>query len=124
MKKILYRLFIYLWVGVMLFLGIHLFFFAEKKATIEESENRTLAPFPEIYSENVFGGGFSQGMESWMSDHTPFRKDTIGISRSLRQFLSLASVEEQLADMTRTDDALSEPEVSEEELAAAARAHL
>ncbi|MBQ1891663.1 MAG: hypothetical protein II164_04910 [Firmicutes bacterium] len=124
MKKILYRLFIYLWVGVMLFLGIHLFFFAEKKATVEESENRTLAPFPEISSENVFGGGFSQGMESWMSDHTPFRKDTIGISRSLRQFLSLASVEEQLADMTRTDDALSEPEVSEEELAAAARAHL
>ena len=122
MKKILFRLFIYLWVGVMVLIGIHLFFFAEKEATVEENENRTLAPFPGINTETIFGGSWSQDMENWMSDHTPFRNKTIEISRTIRQTLSLASVEEQLANMTRTDDALSEPDVSEEELIAAARA--
>ena len=124
MKKALYRLFIYLWIGVMVLIGIHLFFFAEKEATVEESENRTLAPFPSINAETVFGGSWSQDMENWMSDHTPFRNGTIEISRTIRQTLSLASVEEQLANMTRTDDALTEPEVSEEELIKAARALL
>jgi len=124
MKKLLFKTFIVLWVGIMVLLGIYLFFFAERTATVEESENRTLAPFPGISAESIFGGNWSQDMENWMSDHTPFRRTTIGISRSIRQFLSFASAEEQLADMTRTDDALSEDSVSEEELEKAARALL
>ena len=122
MKNALYRTFIYIWIGVMVFLGIYLYVFAEREASFEESENRTLAPLPDFSAESVFGGNWSQSMENWMSDHTPFRKETIGISRTIRQSLSFASAEDQLADMTRTDDALSDTEISEDELDRAARA--
>lgn len=48
--------------------------------TFSEKEKRTLASFPETSLETVFNGQFEQGLETWMSDHVPFRDGFVGMN--------------------------------------------
>lgn len=107
MKKILFRLFVILWVAVLALLGLYYLLLSPRESSFDESENRALAAAPALSAETVFGGGLSEGTENWMADHVPERRALIGFFQQLRDRLSLADYEDSLVAAARTDDALT-----------------
>ena len=107
MKKILFRAFTLLWVAGMALLGLYFLLFSPRESSYDENENRALAAAHSLTAETVLGGELSRDAEDWMADHVPQRRALIVFSQRLRDTLSLASYEDSLAILTRTDDALS-----------------
>ena len=58
-KKFLPKVYIALWMVLLLSLGIFYAGFAPRDAEYTETENRTLAAFPQVTAENLFSGQFS-----------------------------------------------------------------
>ena len=52
---------------------LSIFFLAFKKETFSENENRYLETFPTFSFENVENGKYMKGLESYITDHFPFR---------------------------------------------------
>lgn len=52
-----------------------------------ETENRTLAQFPEFSWENLKNGSFTQGMEDYFADQFPLRDDWTGLKARCEQLL-------------------------------------
>ena len=119
MKKILFRLFVILWVAVLALLGLYYLLLSPRESSFDESENRALAAAPALSAETVFGGGLSESMENWLADHVPQRRTLIGFHQRLRDTLSFASYEDSLAVIGRVDDALA-GELSDDEFNALA----
>ncbi len=82
--------------------GILLIVLSPKEETPSEYENRMLEAFPSLKIENIFSGGFAQGMERYLSDHFAGRQKLIELSGRFSDSLSLLSKEQQ-AKLTAMD---------------------
>ncbi len=116
MKKAAYPFFVLLWAGLLACMGLFCAFFAPREATAEETENRTLAAAPVLSAEALVSGRYGTELETWLSDHVPFRRQLIFADRRVRDVLSVAGYEDALEQMGGTSDALSAEDVGEEEL--------
>ena len=95
-KKILPKVYIALWMVLLLGLGIFYAGFAPRDAEFTETENRTLAAFPEVTAESLFSGRFSQEIETYLLDRFPLRDQAIDGVNRLQSFLSFATYDEYL----------------------------
>ena len=68
MKKLHIKAFVALWMALLLCLGIYYAGFAPRESRFTETENRTLAGFPEVTAESVFSGRFGQEFETYLLD--------------------------------------------------------
>lgn len=62
-----------------IFLFLFFFFFIVDKKDFSENENRTLATMPEVSTETIIDGSFTEGFETYLCDHFPFRNSFINI---------------------------------------------
>ena len=95
-KKFLPKVYIALWMVLLLSLGIFYAGFAPRDAEYTETENRTLAAFPQVTAENLFSGQFSQEIETYLLDRFPLRDQAIDGVNRLQSFLSFATYDEYL----------------------------
>ena len=72
-KRILPKVYITLWMLLLVGLGTYFLFFAPRESAYSENENRTLAGFPAVTAENIFSGKFGTEIESYLLDHFPGR---------------------------------------------------
>ena len=56
-----------------------------------ETENRTLAQFPQFSWENLKDGSFTAGMEDYFADQFPLRDDWTGLKARCEQLLGKRS---------------------------------
>lgn len=95
-KRNIPRLFLAIWMALLLLLGVYYALFAPRSSEYSPEENRTLAAFPAFTAENIFSGNFSQEMETYLLDHFPGRNAVISLINRLQSTLSFASHEEYL----------------------------
>lgn len=95
-KKNIRRLFLAMWMVLLILLGIYFALFAPRNSEYSQEENRTLAGFPALTAENIFSGNFSQQMEDYLLDHFPGRNSVIDLTNWLQSSLSFASYDEYL----------------------------
>ena len=103
-KKLLMKAFIALWMALLLCLGIYYAGFAPRESGYTETENRTLAGFPEITADSVFSGRFGQEFETYLLDRFPLRDITINAVNRLESALSLASHDDYLLIAEEVED--------------------
>lgn len=108
MKKLLPKVYIALWMALLLALGVYFIGFAPREGTYSEAENRTLASFPELSLTNIFGGDFDDEIEDYLLDHFPGRNMVISAVNRLDSLLSFATHDEYLMIATDNDDPLTE----------------
>lgn len=106
MKKILPQIFTFLWVLMILLLGLYYVFFAPRGSEYSPDENRTLAGFPKITVESVFSGQFGKDFENYLLDRFPGRSTVISTTNQLQSQLSFASHDEYLLIAEGPSDAL------------------
>lgn len=82
--------------------GIAMFFLPEKR--FSETENRSLAAFPELSSDSVKSGEFTGGFEDYFADHFPMRTQWV----SLKTKAELFSGKTLLNDVFFAEEALIE----------------
>ena len=95
-KKILPKVYIALWMVLLVGLGIYYAGFAPRDAEFTETENRTLAAFPEVSAESLFSGRFSQEIETYLLDRFPLRDEAISSVNRFQSLVSFASHDEYL----------------------------
>lgn len=95
-KKYLPKIYIALWMLLLIALGVYFLLFAPRESTYSEAENRTLAGFPAVTAENLFSGKFGTEIESYLLDHFPGRSTVISATNSLQSALSFATHDEYL----------------------------
>lgn len=105
-KKLLMKAFLALWMALLLCLGIYYAGFAPRESGYTETENRTLAAFPEITAESVFSGQFGQEFETYLLDRFPLRDITITAVNRLESTLSFASHDDYLLIAEEVEDPL------------------
>ncbi len=105
-KKLIPRLFIRLWMALLALLGIYYLLFAPRNSEYSQTENRTLAAFPDISLENIFSGKFGEEMESYLLDRFPGRNGVINVTGRLENALSFASHDEYLLVAQGPEDLL------------------
>ncbi len=105
-KKILPKVYIALWMVLLVGLGIYYAGFAPRDAEFTETENRTLAAFPEVSGDSLFSGRFSQEIETYLLDRFPLRDQAISGVNRLQSLLSFASHDEYLLIAGDVDDPL------------------
>lgn len=106
MKKYTPKIYIALWLSLLLLLGIYYVGFAPRQSEYTETENRTLAAFPEVSAETLFSGQFGQEIETYLLDRFPFRNQAINAANRFQSFVSLASHEEYLLIAENVEDEL------------------
>ena len=106
MKKLHIKAFIGAWMALLLCLGIYYVGFAPRESSFTETENRTLAGFPEITAESVFSGQFGQEFETYLLDRFPIRDATINAVNRLESLLSFASHDDYLLIAEDVEDPL------------------
>ncbi len=57
-------------------------FFLTPKAEFSESENRTLAKWPELSLKNISSGRYTDGVKNYLSDHFPMRDELLKLINS------------------------------------------
>ena len=57
----------------LLVLALSIGFLASEKQGFSENENRYLEPFPALKWETIKSGEFTEGLNSYLCDHFPFR---------------------------------------------------
>lgn len=100
------KAFISLWIALLVCLGAYYIGFAPRDSAFTETENRTLAAFPEISAENVFSGRFGQEIETYLLDHFPGRDIVISAVNWFESTVSLASHDDYLLIAENVDDPL------------------
>jgi len=105
-KKLLIKAFLALWMALLLCLGIYYAGFAPRESGFTETENRTLAGFPEVTAESVFSGRFGQEFETYLLDRFPLRDVTINAVNRLESALSFASHDDYLLIAEEVEDPL------------------
>lgn len=114
-KKLLPKVYIALWMALLVALGIFYIGFAPREGEYSEAENRTLASFPEISWENIFSGNFDDEIEDYLLDHFPGRNQVISAVNRLESLLSFATHDEYLMIATDNDDPLTD-EANEDDM--------
>lgn len=114
MKKLHIKAFIALWMALLLCLGIYYIGFAPRESSFTETENRTLAGFPKITVESVFGGRFGQEFETYLLDQFPIRDETIHAVNRLESLLSFASHDDYLLIAEDVEDPLDTSDFEDE----------
>lgn len=105
-KRILPKVYVALWMALLLGLGIYYAGFAPREAEFTETENRTLAAFPEVTAESLFSGQFGQEIETYLLDRFPVRNQAIDAVNRFQSFVSLASHDEYLLIAENVEDPL------------------
>lgn len=105
-KKIIPIFYITLWAVLLVLLGTYYVCFAPRDSEFSESENRTLAAFPEVTAESVFSGDFGQQIENYLLDRFPGRNTVIMAVNRLENAASFASHEEYLLIAEDVEDPL------------------
>ncbi len=106
MKRIIPKIFITVWVALLILLGGYYLLFAPRGSEYSPEENRTLAGFPEITAESVFSGKFGEEFEKYLLDRFPWRNAMISTTNKLQSYLSFASHDEYLLIADGVDDPL------------------
>ena len=57
-------------------------FFVTPKEEFSESENRTLAKWPELSIQNITSGRYTEGVKDYLSDHFPMRDELLKLINS------------------------------------------
>lgn len=112
-KKILPKLYITLWMLLLVLLGGYYLFFAPRISAYSEAENRTLAGFPEVTAQSVFSGEFGQDFETYLLDQFPGRNTVISAVNQMKSTLSFATYEEYLLIAEDVTDNLNEGDYQE-----------
>lgn len=99
-------MFTFLWVLMILVLGLYYICFAPRGSEYSPDENRTLAGFPKVTFDSVFSGKFSQEFETYLLDRFPGRNKVISATNQLQSNLSFASHDEYLLIAEGPADAL------------------
>ena len=99
-KKWMPRMFVAVWLMLLVALGGYYLFFAPTESAYSETENRTLAAFPQLTAESLFSGKFGKDMEAWLLDRFPLRNKAISLVNQAESKLSMATHDEylQIAD--------------------------
>lgn len=113
MKKLHIKAFIGLWMALLLCLGIYYIGFAPRESSFTETENRTLAGFPEVTAERIFSGQFGQEFETYLLDQFPIRNQTIHAVNRIESFLSFASHDDYLLIAEDVEDPLDTSDYEE-----------
>lgn len=109
-NKLLQTLLILLWVLLLLSLGSYYLLFAPRDSEFTDTENRTLAAFPEVSFESVFSGRFGEEFETYLLDRFPFRDGAISLVNGFQGAVSLASHDEYLQIAEDVEDPLDNAE--------------
>ena len=104
--KFLTRTFLVLWTALLVCLGAYYVGFAPRESEFTETENRTLAAFPEVTAESIFSGRFSQEIETYLLDRFPGRDHVISAVNWFESAVSLASHDDYLLIAENVDDSL------------------
>lgn len=113
-KKYLPKVYIALWMLLLVGLGCYFLFFAPRDSAYSEAENRTLAGFPAVTAENIFSGKFSAEIETYLLDQFPGRNTVISGTNSLQGMLSLATHDEYLMIAEDSEEAQDPGEYQED----------
>lgn len=105
-KRILPKLFLGLWLMLLIGLGVYYAAFAPRESEFTETENRTLAAFPDVTAQSLFSGQFSQEIETYLLDRFPVRNLAIDAVNKFQAFVSLASHDDYLLIAENVDDPL------------------
>lgn len=106
MKKFIPRIFIALWMAVLLCLFGYYLFFAPRESAYSPEENRNLAGFPAFSVESLTGGEYAEDFENYMLDRFPLRQWAMNLVSRVHNALSFASHEEYLLIAEGPDDPL------------------
>ncbi|MBQ4607865.1 MAG: hypothetical protein IJB15_14235, partial [Clostridia bacterium] len=105
-NKLLQRILIVLWVLLLLSMGVYYLLFAPRGSDFTESENRTLAAFPEVTVDSVFSGRFGEEFETYLLDRFPIRNEVISLVNRFQSAVSLADHNEYLLIAEDVEDPL------------------
>ena len=119
-KKLLPKLYIALWMLLLVGLGSYYLFLAPRDSAASQKENRMLAGFPEVTAQSVFSGAFGQEFETYLLDRFPGRNAVIDATNYLEGLTSFATYEDHLLIMEVKEDPLitGDVDVDMEELLA------
>lgn len=119
-KKLLPKLYIALWMALLLGLGAYYLFLAPRDSVQSQKENRMLTAFPEVSAQTVFSGAFGREFETYLLDQFPGRNSVIDATNYLENLTSFASPADYLLIMEVKEDPLitEEIEVDMDELLA------
>ena len=109
-NKLLQTILIAVWTLLLLSMGVYYVFCAPRESEFTETENRTLAAFPEVSAESVFSGRFGEEFEIYLLDRFPIRDDVISLVNWFQSSVSLASHEEYLLIAEDVEDPLDTAE--------------
>ena len=109
-NKLLQTILIVFWALLLLSIGIYYLFFAPRGSEFTDTENRTLASFPEISAESVFSGRFGETFEDYLLDRFPIRSKVISLVNWFQGTVSLASHDEYLQIAENVKDPLDNAE--------------
>lgn len=109
-NKLLQTMLIFLWVLLFLSVGTYYLLFAPRTGEFTETENRTLASFPEVTAESIFSGRFGEEFETYLLDRFPARTDVIALVNWFQSSVSCASHEEYLLIAEDVKDPLDNAE--------------
>lgn len=111
MKK--YRRFFYnFWLIVPCLLLLYFLIAHPAGGRFSETENRKLAPFPQVSLKSIFSGTFENGIENYLLDAFICRDKVIGVTNKAKDAMSIASYEEFMAiSEGNTDDPLDTDDV-------------
>lgn len=104
-KKLSAKVYIALWMLLLVSLGIYYLFLAPRDSEFSQEENRYLAAFPAVTAENIFSGNFSTEIENYLLDHFPGRSTVISATSRVQNMLSFATHDEYLLIAEVLDDA-------------------
>lgn len=105
-KRTLPKLFLGLWLVLLIGLGVYYAAFAPRESEFTETENRTLAAFPEVTAQSLFSGQFGQEIETYLLDRFPLRNLAINAVNKFESAVSLASHDDYLLIAENVDDPL------------------
>ncbi len=108
MKKIVYIIFISIWITFISVCGIFYLVNPQNKDVFSKEENRVLANFPEFTFDNVISGDFGNGIEAYLLDHFPKRNLIIANTNKLKDVMSVATYSEYLAISPKVVDPLDD----------------
>ena len=114
MKRLFPKIFLTLWMVLLLALGVYYLGFAPRESSFSEEENRTLAGFPKVTWETVFSGQFGKDFEDYLLDHFPWRNTMIRTVNQMQSLLSFATHEEYLLIADGVKDPLDNEDYQED----------
>lgn len=100
------KVYIALWMVLLVALGVYYAFFAPRDGAYSEAENRTLTAFPETSAEHIFSGDFGVEFENYLIDHFPGRNTVISTVNRVQSMMSFATHDEYLLIAEDVEDPL------------------